>query len=136
MQGVITNYQAAYERARVFSEATARIQQDYVHQTMVQRQQQQQGSTTVVSWAQMLADVVRPFDPYTSDRIDSYADDVSSRLRGKLDASVQQGITIDVTGWNTGLPTPEAVRADLSAITPIVIPPPPHISRDNPQGQD
>lgn len=136
VQGVITNYQAAYERARVFSEATARIQQDYVHQTMVQRQQQQQGSTTVVSWAQMLADVVRPFDPYTSDRIDSYADDVSSRLRGKLDASVQQGITIDVTGWNTGLPTPEAVRADLSAITPIVIPPPPHISRDNPQGQD
>lgn len=133
VQAVLANYQAAYERARVFSEATARIQQDYVRMTMEQRQRQQQGSSSVVSWAQMFADVLRPFDPYTSDKIDAYADDVSGRLRGKLDASIQQGATIDVAGWNTGLPSPQDVQAVLNSIQPIVIPPPPHISRDQPE---
>lgn len=136
VQAVVANYQAAYERARLFSDATARIQQDYAHQVMVQKRQQQQPSTTVVSWAQVLADVLRPFDPETSQNIEDYADDTSQRLRDKLDDSIQQGVTVDVAGWDTGLPSPDAVRADLGKVKPIVIPPPPHISRDKPEGQD
>lgn len=134
VQAIIANYQAAYERARLFAESTTRIQQDYVHLTIVQKQQQQQGSTSVVSWAQMLADVLRPFSPDTAEQIDGYADDISGRLRGKLDESIQQGITINIAGWDTNLPSPEQVRADLGAVRPIVIPPPPRISRDKPQG--
>lgn len=136
VQAIIANYQAAYDRARVFSDATARIQQDYVHLTMAQKQQQQAGSTMVVSWAQMLADILRPIDAAVSDMVDSYADDVSARLRGKLDASIEKGITIDVAGWNTGLPSPDQVRAEIGGIKPIVIPPPPHISRDAPEPRD
>lgn len=136
VQAVIANYQATYERARLFSDATARIQQDYAHVVLMQKQQQQAGSTKVVSMAQVLADIVRPFLPDAADKIDDYANDVSGRLRDKLDASIQQGVTIDVAGWDTGLPSPEQVRADLGAIKPIVIPPPPHISRDRPEGQN
>ncbi len=136
VQAVIANYQAAYERARLFSDATARIQQDYAHVVLVQKQQQQAGSTKVVSMAQVLADIVRPFSPNTAEKIDEYADDVSGRLREKLDASIQQGVTIDVMGWDTGLPSPEQVRADLEKVKPIVIPAPPRISRDAKQARN
>ena len=136
VQAVLGNYQAAYDRARVFSEATARIQQDYVHLTVAQKQQQQAGSSAVVSFTQMLADVLRPFDADASGKIEAYSEDVSNRLRGKLDASIRQGMTIDVAGWDTGLPSPVVVQAQLATIRPIVIPPPPHISRDAPEARN
>lgn len=136
VQAIVANYQAAYERARLFSDATARIQQDYAHVVLVQKQQQQAGSTKVVSMAQVLADIVRPFSSDTAEKIDEYADDLYTRMRSKLDDAVQQGITINIEGWDTGLPSPEQVRADLEKVKPVVIPAPPRISRDAKQARN
>lgn len=136
VQAIIANYQAAYERARLFAEATTRIQQDYTHQIMIQKRQQQEGSGTVLNWAETLANVLRPFDPNTAEKIDEYADDLYTRMRSKLDDAVQQGITINIEGWDTGLPSPEQVRADLEKVKPIVIPAPPRISRDAKQARN
>lgn len=136
VQAVVANYQAAYDRARLFSDATARIQQDYSRQVLSQKRQQQDSSSGLVNLAQLGADLFRPFDPAISENLQTYADETSARLRERLDDSIQQGITVDVEGWDTGLPSPDAVRADLDKLKPIVIPPPPRISRDVPEGHE
>lgn len=136
VQAVVANYQAVYDRARLFSEATARIQQDYSRQVLSQKRQQQDSSSGLVNLAQLGADLFRPFDPTISENLQTYADETSSRLRERLDDSIQQGITVDVEGWDTGLPSPDAVRADIARIKPIVIPPPPRISRDPREGHE
>ena len=129
LNAVLANYQAAYDRARIFSDATAKMQQDYMHQVMVQKREQQTGSSSVINLAQVLADVLRPFSPELSDQFDTYADDTAARLRAKLDDAVQNGVTIEVEGWDTNLPSPETVRAELGKVKPIIIPSPPRIHR-------
>jgi len=38
-------------------------------------------------------------------------------------------VTIEVEGWDTNLPSPETVRAELGKVKPIIIPSPPRIHR-------
>lgn len=108
----------------------------YSRQLLSQKRQQQDSSSGLVNLAQLGADLFRPFDPTISENLQTYADETSARLRERLDSSIQQGITVDVEGWDTGLPSPDAVRADIARIKPIVIPPPPRISRDPREGHE
>lgn len=129
-QAMQMNYQAVYERARVYSAATAEMQKDYVHQTMTQTRAQTTGSEQLANWANFFADIFRPVDPQLSENLETYSQGVSDRLRAKLDESVSKGVTIDVEGWDTGLPTPDQINQTYSDIKPLEMPPLPRMSRD------
>jgi hypothetical protein len=129
-QGILTNYQAAYDRTRIYAQTTAQLQQDYVHQRTDIARQQQGTDMLVVNLARLWGRVANVIEPGGGDDALDYADQVGSQLQGELTSAVQNGITVSVEGWDTGLPPPAQVRADIESMEPISFPDLPQISRD------
>ncbi len=58
----------------------------------------------------------------------AYSDAMSRDLSNRMTAAAVEGSSINVTGWDTGLPSPETVRAEITRLRPVPIPPPPVLS--------
>ena len=127
-QGVLQHYTAGYERAKVFAEATARIQTLYVQARIAQRQVQQSGDQSIISLTRMFGRLFNVLEPGSGDAALSYAEGLSRELQSELDAAAQNGQTISVEGWNTDLPDPAEVQAQLEALKPEPLPPLPELS--------
>jgi len=130
LQAIGVSYQMAHERARMFADATARIQQDYLHQRMAQTQSTQSGDLAVINLARIFGDLAVFIDPNAAQTAHAYADTISDRLKKELDEAVQTGVTVEVDGWDLNLPSPAEVTAKINAVPPLKIPPLPEISRD------
>ena len=135
VQSVGGHYQAAMERAQMFAGSTARMQEAYLQQRMSQVVARQGGDLAVVNMSRMIGDLVGAADPETAGQVHGFADNISARLQRELDSAVNSGVVVRVEGWDTNLPSPAEVRAELANIPPIQIPPLPRISRDARQGQ-
>lgn len=129
-QGVLANYQAAYDRSRIFAQTTAQIQQDYVHQRTDIARQQQGADIFVVNFARVLGRVQNVFEPGSGDGALEYAEEVGQELQEELTDAVQNGQTVSIEGWDADLPPPSEVRATIEAMPPIEFPDLPEISRD------
>ena len=129
-QAVTGHYQAALDRAQLFAGSTARMQEAYVQQKMNQTITRQTGDVTVINFSRILGDLFSIGDPETGAQIHAYADGISNRLQNELDQTVQSGVTINVEGWNTNLPTPAEVQAEMNDLPPVKLPPLPRMSRD------
>ncbi|UBS31534.1 hypothetical protein LBX01_08385 [Altererythrobacter sp. N1] len=129
-QGILTNYQAAYDRTRIYAQTTAQLQQDYVHQRTEIARQQQGTDALVINLARLWGRVANVIEPGGGDDALAYADQVGGQLQQELTSAVQNGVTVSVEGWDTGLPPPSQVQADIDRMAPISFPDLPEISRD------
>lgn len=129
-QAVSSHYQAALDRAQVFAQSTARIQEAYTNQRMAQTMQTQSGDMAVINFSRMLGNIVSLGDPNAARQIHSYASGISAHIQNELDDAARTGKTISVEGWNLNLATPAQVQSEMLDIPPITIPPIPQISRD------
>lgn len=129
-QAVFTWYQAAHERGKIWAEATARIQTQFVDYRMSQTRAQQGTDVAIVNYARLFGRVLNLVDPGSGDGALGYADILSAELSSELTAAAANGKTITVEGWDTGLMPVEALRAEMAALKPITIPPPPKLHDD------
>ena len=130
LQAIGVSYQMAHERARMYADATAKMQQDYTHQRMAQTQTMQGGDIAVVNLARIFGNLAVFVDPNAAQVAHEYADTISDRLKKELDQAVQTGVLVKVEGWDLNLPQPADVTAKINAVPPLKIPPLPEISRD------
>ncbi len=129
-QSVLQNYQATYDRTRIFADATARLQQNYVQQRMDVTRSQQGMDVTVVNFARLFGRLAGLADPELGQSAIDYADNIGGQLQDELDRSVTEGVTVDVEGWDIDLASPHDVQSAFENIAPITFPDPPSISRD------
>lgn len=129
-QAMLNNYQAAYDRSRIYAQTTAQLQQDYVNQRTDIARQQQGTDQLVINFARLWGRVSNVLEPGSGDDALEYADNIGGELQDELDDAVQSGVTVSVDGWDTGLPPPAEVRGTIEAMPPITFPDLPEISRD------
>jgi hypothetical protein len=126
-QGMLADYQASLDRGKIFAEATARIQGQYVAARIAQTQMSQSSDQSVINMTRMFGRVMNGLEPGAGDGALRYAGSLSSELSGELEAAATRGVTISIEGWDSGLRSVEDLRRTLESVKPIAIPPPPKL---------
>ena len=89
----------------------------------------QSGSETgIINLVRMIGHGANALEAGSGNEALAYSDSMSRDLTNRMTAAAMEGARIDVTGWDTGLPSPDAGRADLARFEPRPIPPPPVLS--------
>jgi hypothetical protein len=128
MNAIIANYQASYDRGRVYAEAATRIQGQYATMRMSQVNAQSGSETGIINLVRMIGHGANALENGSGNDALAYSDAMSRDLSNRMTQAAMEGSRIDVTGWDTGLPSPESVRAELGRFRPVPIPPPPVLS--------
>lgn len=131
-QAALGYYQASYDRARVYAEATARMQGDLANAQMRLASQTRGGERGLANASRTLGQVINLFAPGSGDAAIQYGDDLADMLTDDLNRAAQSGAPISIEGWDANLPSPDAVQAELSRIEPLPLPAPPRLSDDRP----
>lgn len=95
---------------------------------MSQANAQSGAETGIINLVRMIGHGANALDAGSGNDALAYSDAMSSDLANRMTVAAAEGSRIDVTGWDTGLPSPEAVRADIARFRPVPIPPPPVLS--------
>lgn len=128
MNAMIANYQASYDRGRIYAEAATRMQGQYAAMRMNQVNAQSGSETGIINLVRMIGHGANALEAGSGNDALAYSDSMSRDLSNRMTTAAMEGARIDVTGWDTGLPSPDAVRADLTRFAPRQIPPPPVLS--------
>ena len=129
-QGMLTNYQAAYDRSRIYAQTTAQIQHEYVQQRTDIARQQQGTDNLIVNLARLYGHGANFVEPGAGNSALEFADQIGEQMQDEVTEAVRTGATISIEGWDTGLPPPSQVRADIDRMPPVKFPDLPKISRD------
>lgn len=122
------NYRAVYDRAKILAEAAARIQGEYARMRMSQVNAQSGSETGIINLVRLFGHGANAIDAGSGNDALAYSDAMSRDLANRMTTAAMEGSRIDVTGWDTGLPSPESVRAEIGRFRPVPIPPPPVLS--------
>lgn len=125
MAATNANYQATYERAKIYAEAATRIQGQYASMRMAQANAQSGAETGIVNLVRMIGHGANALEAGSGNDALAYSDAMSRDLTNRMTTAAMEGSRVNVTGWDTGIPSPEAVRAEMSRFRPVPIPPPP-----------
>lgn len=128
MAATNANYQAVYDRAKIYAEAATRIQGEYVRMRMSQVNAQSGAETGIVNLVRLIGHGANALEAGSGNDALAYSDAMSRDLANRMTVATMEGSRIDVTGWDTGLPSPESVRAEIGRFRPVPIPPPPVLS--------
>lgn len=128
MNAMIANYQASYDRGRIYAEAATRMQGQYATMRMNQVNAQSGSETGIINLVRMFGHGANALEAGSGNDALAYSDAMSRDLSNRMTQAAMEGARIDVTGWDTGLPSPDTVRADLARFAPRQIPPPPVLS--------
>lgn len=131
-QAALGYYQASYDRARVYAEATARMQGDLANAQIRLSSQTRGGERSLVNLSRTFGQIVNVLSPGAGDGAIQYGDELASALSADLNQAALSGTTISVEGWNANLPSPQAVQEELSRIEPLPLPEMPRLSDDTP----
>lgn len=131
-QAALGYYQASYDRARVYAEATARIQGDLANAQIRLSSQTRGGERGISNFSRTIGQIINVFSPGAGDAAIQYGDDLADSLSADLNAAAMSGATVSIEGWDANLPSPEAVQAELARIEPLPLPEPPRLSDDQP----
>lgn len=124
-QLTLAHYQAAMERAKIFVDATTRIQGQYVAYRMQQTQSQQATDIAVINWARLFGRIANGLEDGAGDAALNYSRNLGNELSTELTDAANGGATISVNGWDTGLPTIDDAQREIQRLKPITIPSPP-----------
>lgn len=128
MAATNANYQAVYDRAKIYAEAATRIQGEYARMRMSQENAQSGAETGIINFIRMIGHGANALEAGSGNDALAYSDAMSRDLSNRMTAAAVEGSSINVTGWDTGLPSPESVRAEIARFRPVPIPPPPVLS--------
>lgn len=128
MAATNANYQAVYDRAKIYAEAATRIQGEYARMRMSQENAQSGAETGIINFVRMIGHGANALEAGSGNDALAYSDAMSRDLSNRMTAAAVEGSSINVTGWDTGLPSPESVRAEIARFRPVPIPPPPVLS--------
>lgn len=128
MAATNANYQAVYDRAKIYAEAATRIQGEYARMRMGQENAQSGAETGIINFVRMIGHGANALEAGSGNDALAYSDAMSRDLSNRMTAAAVEGSSINVTGWDTGLPSPESVRAEIARFRPVPIPPPPVLS--------
>ena len=128
MAATLANYQASYDRAKIYAEAATRMQGQYAQMCMSQVNTQSGAETGIINLVRMIGYGANALEAGSGNDALAYSDAMSRDLSNRMTAAAMEGSRIDVTGWDTGLPSPAAVRAEIGRFRPVPIPPPPVLS--------
>lgn len=84
--------------------------------------QTQATDRAAVANARTFGDLLNWFSPGSGDDLRSYADNKTSALNGELLSAANSGVAISIEGWDTSLPDPLEVQAQLERIKPTPLP--------------
>ena len=125
MNATLANYQASYDRAKIMAEAATRIQGQYVQVRMNQVNTESSHEMGITDFARLIGHGLNVLETGLGDGMLTYSDEMSASVSQRMTEAAQAGARIDITGWDMGLPSPDAVRTELESYRPVPIPPPP-----------
>lgn len=125
MTATNNNYEAVYARARIYAEASTRMQGQYAQMRMNQVNAQTGAENGIINMVKMIGYGMNALEAGSGDQALAYTETMSRDVSNRMTQAAMEGARIDVTGWDTNLPSPESVRAELSRYQPVPIPPPP-----------
>ena len=128
MNASVANYQAGYDRAKIYAEAATRMQGQYAQMRMNQVNAQTGAENGIINMVKMIGYGMNALESGSGDQALAYTESMSRDVSNRMTQAAMEGARIDVTGWDTNLPSPETVRAELRRYQPVPIPPPPVLS--------
>jgi len=128
MTATNNNYEAVYARARIYAEASTRMQGQYAQMRMNQVNAQTGAENGIINMVKMIGYGMNALKAGSGDQALAYTESMSRDVSNRMTQAAMEGARIDVTGWDTNLPSPETVRAELRRYQPVPIPPPPVLS--------
>lgn len=127
-QAVIQYYGASYDRAKIYATSTAQMQAQLSNAQLMLTGQTQATDRAAVANARTFGDLLNWFSPGAGDGLRSYADNKTSTLNNELLNAANSGVAISIEGWDTSLPNPSEVQAQLERIKPTPLPPMPQFT--------
>jgi hypothetical protein len=128
MNATLANYQASYDRAKIYAEAATRMQGQYAQMRMNQVGAQSGAENGIINLVRMFGHGANALESGSGDQAIAYTETMSRDVSNRMTQAAMEGARIDVTGWDTNLPSPDAVRSELGRFRPVPIPPPPVLS--------
>jgi hypothetical protein len=129
LQAILQNYQAVYDRAKIMAEAANNYQGKYLDARIAQTTAVQSTETGLVSISKLLGLGLNLIEPGAGDSALEYAENLNEGLVAGLTQATQEGVRVDLTDWNIGLPPPSEVQALVASVRPVQIPKPPTLTR-------
>jgi hypothetical protein len=126
MMATTQYYDAAYQRARVYAEATTRIQQQYIAIRLQTKQQLLAPDIAVANLSRFWGYGKNYLAAGSGDAAMQYSEDLGNYVLDELTKTAMSGTTLSIEGWDESLPPPQEVQSYLMDIEPIPYPAPPH----------
>lgn len=139
LQSILQHYQAVYDRAKMMTEAANTYQGKYLDARIRQVDAIQSTDTAVVSIARLAGRGLNLLEPGSGDEALEYADNITEGLEAGLTKAAQEGVRVDMTGWNYGIAAPTEIQAMMASVKPTQLPKPPNLARhyqSTPQSSD
>ncbi|MEC3949294.1 hypothetical protein [Sphingobium sp. HWE2-09] len=124
-QGVLTNYAASYDQAKIATQAAYEFQGRYASTIMGQKTQEQGADIGIINFMRGFGRIMNGLEAGAGDNALGYADDLSGKLQDEVTDAARKGAGTPVVDWARGLATPDEVAAKLASIQPLRLPPPP-----------
>jgi hypothetical protein len=129
LQSILQHYQAVYDRAKMMTEAANTYQGKYLDARIRQVDAIQSTDTAVVSFARLAGRGLNLLEPGSGDEALEYADNITEGLEAGLTKAAQEGVRVDMTGWNYGIAAPTEIQAMMASVRPTQLPKPPNLAR-------
>lgn len=126
-QGILGNYNATYEQAKIYAQATTEMQGRLTASLMSQKQSEQGSDIGIINMARLWGEVGSVFDEESARKARNYADNRSKELSVELIEAARLGVSTEISGWDVNIAKPQDVAASLAAIKPLEIPAAPSI---------
>ena len=126
-QGVLANYNATYDQAKIYAQATTEMQGRLAASIIAQKQGEHGADIGLINLARLWGQVGGAFDGASAEAAREYADQRSAELTSELIGAAQTGVRADISGWNINIASPQDVAATLATIKPLEIPAPPSL---------
>ena len=124
-QGVLANYTASYDQAKIATQAAYEFQDRYASTIMNQKTAEQGTDIGIINFMRGFGRIMNGLEPGAGDDAISYAGDLSHTLQDEVTDAARKGSSTPVVDWARGLATPDEVAAKLTSIEPLRLPPPP-----------
>lgn len=129
LQSILQHYQAVYDRAKLMTEAANTYQGKYLDARIRQVDAVQSTDTGVVSVARLIGRGLNLLEPGSGDEALEYADNLTEGLEAGLIEAAQEGVRVDLSDWDYGIPAPSEIRTQLASVPRVEIPAPPPLAR-------